>query len=434
MTTFNSQKPYWILLIAVIGTTSMWMYASRVLIPYQKRDAGAHERPRGNLSDLYPRWLGARELILRGRDPYGAEVTREIQIGYYGRALDPSRPGEPIDEMRFAYPVYVVFVLAPTIDLPFSTVQRSFYWVLLFLICGTTILWIRVLRWEASFLVCLSLVVLTLGTPAVMQGLKLQQMSLLVAGFVALGIACLVRGFYVPAGIVLALSTIKPQLVVLLLFYLAVWCVADWRRRYRLAISFLATMSVLVAASEWYLPYWIPEFWRAIHEYQRYTGAQSVMAAFVGSPWSRILEFLALAAMIGICWRERRRPANNSIFAPTVGLILATTVLVIPTVANYNQVFLIPALLVVARDWRAMWERSLTNRFFVACTAGLIVWPWIASVALVALSYILPQQKVEQGWAIPFWTAIQIPIAVTALMLIHYYQQTFPAQTKAGAS
>ena len=61
-----------------------------------------------DLSDLYPRWLGARELLLHHRDPYSPEVTREIQIGYYGRPLDPSRPQDPRDQQGFAYPAYVV--------------------------------------------------------------------------------------------------------------------------------------------------------------------------------------------------------------------------------------------------------------------------------------------------------------------------------------
>ncbi|MGD1006096.1 MAG: hypothetical protein ABR980_02565, partial [Ignavibacteriaceae bacterium] len=33
-------------------------------------------------SDLYPRWLGSREALLHHRDPYGADVTREIQTGF----------------------------------------------------------------------------------------------------------------------------------------------------------------------------------------------------------------------------------------------------------------------------------------------------------------------------------------------------------------
>src|SRR5438270_11103744 len=110
--------PFWLFFIALLCALGMWLYASRVLIPYQRADAAAHGEPRGNLSDLYPRWLGARELLLRGRNPYSKEITREIQTGYYGRPLDPSRPEDPKDEERFAYPVYVTFLLAPSVRLP----------------------------------------------------------------------------------------------------------------------------------------------------------------------------------------------------------------------------------------------------------------------------------------------------------------------------
>src|SRR5258705_4466993 len=106
--------------MALLCTGSMWFYVQRVLAPHQRAEAATQRWPRGNLSDLYPRSLGARELLLRHRDPYSAELTLEIQSGYYGRPLDPSRPEDPKDQQRFAYPVYVVFLMAPTIGLPFS--------------------------------------------------------------------------------------------------------------------------------------------------------------------------------------------------------------------------------------------------------------------------------------------------------------------------
>src|SRR5437667_2448564 len=43
------------LLIAVLLAASMLWYVQNLLIPYQRADAAAHGRPRGNLSDLYPR-------------------------------------------------------------------------------------------------------------------------------------------------------------------------------------------------------------------------------------------------------------------------------------------------------------------------------------------------------------------------------------------
>src|SRR5215813_2488871 len=88
-----SRHPQLVLLLVVslLASASTWFYVGRILKPAQVAEAEAHGRPRGNLSDLYPRWLGARELLLHGRNPYSREITVEIQQGYYGRALDPSR-------------------------------------------------------------------------------------------------------------------------------------------------------------------------------------------------------------------------------------------------------------------------------------------------------------------------------------------------------
>src|ERR1700691_1945592 len=257
-----------VVLLSILCAAGMWTYTERVLIPYQVSDAVAHDRPRGNLSDLYPRWLGARELLLHGRDPYAPDVSREIQAGYYGRPLDPARRNDPHDEQRFAYPLYVVFWLAPTIGLPFRIVQHGYFWVMLVLTSAGTLLWIRVLRWATPWSIQASMLVLTLGSLPVTQGLVLQQMSLLVAGFLAIAISLLVKDHGVAAGVLFAAASIKPQIVLFLLFWLAVWTFYDWRHRYRLAASYLLTMAILIAASEWYLPHWIPRFGQAILAYQ----------------------------------------------------------------------------------------------------------------------------------------------------------------------
>ena len=107
-----------------------------------------------------------------------------------------------------------------------------------------------------------------------------------------------------------------------------------------------------------------------------------------------------------------------------LSLALATTILLVPTYAAYNQVLLLPALMVLVKEGRTIWERSVANRVLFTITAGLIFWPWISSTALAGLSFILPRETVEQAWALPFWTVFQIPMGVAALMLIHYYRGT----------
>src|SRR5581483_10563548 len=179
------------LVLAVLATAGMWCYVDLVLIPFQRAQAAAHGTPRGNLSDLYPRWLGARELLLHGRDPYGPDVTREIQVGYYGRALDPSRPGDLKDQQGFAYPLYVAFLLAPTIRLPFEIVQAGFKWFLIACTAVSVPLWFRATNQRASAAGLAIWIIVTLGTFPAVQGIKLQQLTLLVCALLAWAFAAM---------------------------------------------------------------------------------------------------------------------------------------------------------------------------------------------------------------------------------------------------
>jgi len=74
-------------------------------------------------ADFYPIWFTAREGLLHHRDPYSPEMTREIQIGLFGRPLDAQNPAAPIDYRTFAYPAFADSLLWPSAILPFSVVR-----------------------------------------------------------------------------------------------------------------------------------------------------------------------------------------------------------------------------------------------------------------------------------------------------------------------
>jgi hypothetical protein len=422
----------------------MWTYANRVLIPHQIHYSAEHGIPRGNFSDLYPRWYGSRELLLHGRDPYSAEITHEIQQRFYGRPLDPDGPGNRNYQQGFYYPVYVAFGLAPTIHLPFEKVRQGFFWLMFVLTVATVPLWTRILRWPVSLPIQVSLILFTLGSLPAMQGLKLDQITLLVMPLLAIALFLLAKNRQISAGILLAMTTIKPQLVFLLLLWLAIWTLADCRRRYRLMASFLLSMVILSAASEWYLPHWIPLFLRALYEYRHYTGEISVLDTLIGVPWSRLIEVAAFALTLWAGWRARRERVDSDAFASTLSLVLSSTVLLVPTYGPYNQVLLLPAVVVLLKGRGGLWRgnlgrghlgrRSIVNRALCCITVALIVWPWISSVALALLSFVLPPLQVEAHWTLPFWTTLQIPLAAVALMFVYFYQTTFTAPIRAGSS
>jgi hypothetical protein len=264
-----------------------------------------------------------------------------------------------------------------------------------------------------------------LSSIAVIQGLLLQQISLLVAGVMAVAIALIISDQQVAAGILLAVATIKPQLVLLLVIWFLIWTLGDWRHRYRWVVSYVLSMTFLCGLGEWYLPHWISLFWHAVRDYQNYTGAASVLDSLTGTPWSWIFEIAAFIALMSACWKGRRNSADTGSFAFTVSMVLATTVLLLPISAQYNQVLLIPAILSLIKERRMIWRASFTNRILMVMTTVLIAWQWIASSALAVLSYVLRPETLDRVWAAPIWTTLQTPVAVSALMLLHCYQTTF---------
>jgi Glycosyltransferase family 87 len=410
------------LLLALLSVASMWFYVQWVLVPYQKADAAVHGRPRGNLSDLYPRWLGTRELLLHHRDPYSPEVTREIQSGYYGRPLDPGRVddprfNEPKDQQGFAYPLHVIFLLAPTIGLPFPVVQTGFRWLLVVLTLASVLLWLRALRWRPSVASTAILILLTFGSYAVVQGIKLQQLTLVVSALLAGCAAALVAGNFSLAGFLLALATIKPQLALPIAGWLLLWAVSDWRRRQLFVWSFALTTAILLGASEYVLPGWVGQFREAAAAYRQYTGGAGSLLDVLATPvLGKILSAVAVLGVVIMGWKVRRASHDSEAFGTMVALLLTVTLVIVPSFAPYNQVLLLPAVFLIAISWRKLWGRGGLSR--MACGVALLVvaWPWVASCGLMLASRFLPASSIQKAWAAPLYTSLGIPLVVLGLL------------------
>jgi len=93
-----------------------------------------------------------------------------------------------------------------------------------------------------------------------------------------------------------------------------------------------------------------------------------------------------------------------------------------------------PALLLLVRDRRAIWDRGMGSRLFLGIVAVLVVWPWISSVGLVVLSLVLPSDTIQGAWAVPFWTVVPTPLGVAALMLAHAARGIFADSVVAATS
>jgi Glycosyltransferase family 87 len=391
---------------------------NRILKAQQVADEAAHGRSRGNLSDLYPRWLGARELLRHGRNPYSAEVTREIQQGYYGRPLDPARPDDWKDQQAFAYPAYVVFLLAPTVDLPFHAVQVGFRWLLIALAALSGLLWLRVLGWRMPCVDKLIVVALMLGWLPMVQGIKLQQLSLLVAGLLAACGACLAGGWLFCAGGLLALATIKPQLTWPIILWLLTWAGSAWRSRRRFVLGFALVMLLLLGGAQLILPGWLRMFVDAIRQYHQYTQNRSVLVWMFGSVIGRILEAASVVACAACVSSVRREPASSAAFGRAFGLVLALTVVIVPMAAPYNQVLLAPAILALVWSSTSGGPILPAIRLARLVAGSLVAWPWIATLGLSAAYVWLTPGLRQRLWQLPFYSILMVPVFIFGLALL----------------
>ncbi len=423
------------LLGAGLASLSMWFYFDRILVGHQLADAAEHQRPRGNLSDLYPRWLGARELLLHRRNPYGEDITLEIQEGYYGRVLDAARADDPKDRQGFAYPVYVVFLLAPLVGFPFSEVRFFFHWLLVVTAAGTVWLWLRVLRWRLSWVGIAGAIALTLGNFPAVQGIKLQQLSLVVAGLLAGSVACVAADSLFTGGVLLALATIKPQLTWIVVAWMLLWAVSDWRSRRKLVYGFSAVVALLLIGAESLLPGWLHMFTQAIMQYHQYTQNQSVPEAMltqitgglvregVTHVGSQILEAIAVLACAPVFWNLRREGPDSSGFGCAAALALALTVLVVPMFAPYNQVLLLPAALTLMRE-RVLLSRSPARRLAFYITVALIGWQWMASLTLTVGYWSVSRQWALERWKWPAFATFALPVWIFVVLLFYILSQS----------
>ena len=418
-------------MLAAVAAASMWFYVIGILRARQIAEAEAKQIPRGNLSDLYPRWLGARELLLHHRNPYSREVTLEIQEGYYGRRLDPAWPNDPKDQEGFAYPVYVVFLLAPLVGIPFPALLIIFYWSLVLLTAASVWLWLRTLRWRLPLMAVAGCIVLTLGSFPAVQGIKLQQLSLLVAALLAGSSACVASGFLFCGGALLALATIKPQLAWPLVAWLLLWAVGDWRGRRRLVLGFGLSMVLLLGGAEIILPGWWRMFAEAIGQYRHYTQSQSVLEVMLGEIFGsaasgvagrlggQILAATAVLACVPVLWKLRLQAPDASGFSCATALVVALTVLVVPMYAPYNQVLLLPTILLLVRERAVFLSRSRGRRLAYQAGALVVGWQWVASLGLTAAYWLVSRDLAFRGWEWPFFATFALPVWVFALIFLY---------------
>jgi hypothetical protein len=369
----------WFLLSLIVSGIT-WLYASRVQQPWNDYIGAHHGGLKAQMWDLYPRWVGTRELLLHGRNPYSTEVSHEIQMAYYGHVItqDYRDTGHKIiDEQRFAYPVYVVFLMAPTMYTDFGEVLRWAPAVLGFLAALCVPLCLDLLNWRLPWTGVAAITLLTVSSPQIVQGMHHQQLSVVVGLLLVAGAWCVRRNYLASAGVFLAWSTIKPQMAFFPLCFFLVWVIGDWRKRWRLLAGFLTALAILIGAGELILPGWIGYFIDGANAYRKYFPTTSLLRMALGDTLGEILGGIILASVLVFAWRNRREAADSRQFTTVFAAFLIGTILGFPLFTPFNQVLLILPAMLVLHHWKML--PKLSRVIFIV----FVSWPWIVSTLLL---------------------------------------------------
>jgi len=399
------------LVLSFLTVLIAWVYMTRVLVPWEQYFNVEAGTMKAALGDLYSPWFGTRALLIDGKNPYGPEVTHEIQMAFYGReVVQPNQPGvRVVDEQRFAYPVYVVFLLAPLAWLGFGPLQAATPLVLALVVLLALRLWMAGLRWRPPASLSWATALFVLASPQIAQGLRLRQLGLIVGCLLAISTWLAVRNHLALSGVVLAFASMKPQMIVLPLAWFLLWAMGDLRKRWRLPAGFAAALVLLAGAGELILPGWLPDFLAGLVAYRKYGPIRTLLQLALGDRLGMAAAAVLIAVLLVWGWMHRTDGADSQAFAFTLSGFLLGSALALPLMPPFNQVLLILPLLIILRDWSRL---PLFGRVaFVVCAA----WPWMVSLVLLASR--VPVRSLRPVPLLPSALALFFPVLLTLLFM-----------------
>jgi hypothetical protein len=279
-------------------------------------------------NDFLSRWEGARSFFIDGVSPYSEEASLNIQMRIFGR---PVESGE--DPGYFAYPFYTLFFVWPTVYLHYA--WAAAIWMVLLEVCLITALFflLNLYGWRPRPWLLALLVLWALFDYFPARGLILGQPGLLVYLFQMVAIWAFWRRHDRMAGVMLALSTFKPQMAYLLVPMMLL--AAFFYRRRSVYVAFGITFALLMTASFLLQPDWLGAWIEQVRLYPQYTAVaypdtgSPVWIIFRyylgGGPWLEAVVTLLLGLPVLWAWYSvlLRRQEQYLLWAAALTLVFS---------------------------------------------------------------------------------------------------------------
>ena len=231
----------------------------------------ARNNPGGN--DFLVHYVGTRSYLQEGISPYSDEVATRIQVAAYGHPAE----GEE-HELRVAYPLYSVLIFSPFAIIGDYLVARAIWMTVLEIgLIGMTFLCFELFEWKPGIWIQAGILLFSMIWYHAVRGVVNGNAVILIAFALAAIFLMIRNGYDRPAGMLLALTTIKPHLVLLIILWILIWSV--YQKRWELIFWFLATMVGLVLLGVALIPDWLIQNLVEVLRYPGYNPAGTLAEA-----------------------------------------------------------------------------------------------------------------------------------------------------------
>jgi hypothetical protein len=297
-------------------------------------------------------------------------------MAIYGR---PVVEGE--DPGYFAYPFYTVLLIAPLVTLNYA--WAAAIWMVLLEVCliGALLLMLNLLRWRPPPLLFGVLMLWALLDYFASRGLILGQPGVLVYFLEIAALWAFYRERPILGGVVLAISTLKPQMGFLIVPFLLLWALRT--QRWRFLAAFTITFGLLFIVSFLMTPTWLGDWLRQVSNYGSYTALGSpvwivseTLRYYTGAgAWLEGLLNLIFYGVMLWAWYGVLVRQQHERFLWAAALTLTVTHLVAPRTATpHYVVFTLPLLFYFQQIVRLNRRRGLWIVFGLLLTMFILTW------------------------------------------------------------
>jgi hypothetical protein len=207
-----------------------------------------------------------------------------------------------------------------------------------------------------------------------------------------------------------------------------IWVTGNWKQRRALAVGFAGTLALLMAAGEAILPGWLSEFVQALIAYRHYVRVSSLLDFYLTPHIAKPVAIVLLSALLVFCFRWRKSPVEHPAFFFRFALVLAIPVIALPVLPPFNQVLLLPSVLIVLLMWNQLWNRGKLVRLACCAAAAFLLSSWLVATAFATIYLAAPALSLKGVWAWPFLLSFAVPPIITGLLVVALQDLSTSAQ------